>query len=454
MKTSLYNNCRPAEGPGRALAFNSFSGALIEVSAEQANFLAAQHSFDPSQLRAKDAELLEDLYRNGFVVDDDVDEFNLLKRRHDRAKHSRHQLDITISPTLDCNFGCFYCYQGRTKERMSQQVQDEIINFIAQHKGLEELKLSWFGGEPLLCLDIIESMSERIDALSRKMGFTYSAQMTTNGFDLDRERVAILRKCHVNNFQITLDGPPDLHDKRRNLVTRSNGTFWQIVEGIKLLNEAGATVIIRSNVDKTNIERVEELIDILDQEGLQQNSFYLGQVKPYSEKVKRVSKVFLSKAEMGQYDARVQKYLAQKNFRAKADVHFPEPKNTYCSANRTHAYVIDHDGETYKCWAEIGDHSLSLGQLRDLPPPELAEEKASPCAQRWHQWTPFDEAKGCATCKMLPICMGGCAFSGMTILNNVPECIKFKFNLEETLVKKAAQLRGIKKQANAVGAEA
>ena len=70
-----------------------------------------------------------------------------------------------------------------------------------------------------------------------------------------------------------------------------------------------------------------------------------------------------------------------------------------------------------------------------------AEEVVSPCAQRWHDWSPFDEEKGCATCKMLPICMGGCAFSGMTILNNVPECIKFKFNLEETLVKKAAQLR-------------
>lgn len=441
MKTSIYNNCRPAEEPGRALAFNSFSGALVEVSRNQADFLSGQHAFDPSGLTGQTAELFKDLYRNGFVVDDDVDEFNLLKRRHDTAKHSRHQLDITISPTLDCNFGCFYCYQGRTKERMSQQVQDEIIDFIAMHEGLKELKLSWFGGEPLLCLDIIEAMSERIEALSKKMGFTYSAQMTTNGYDLDKERVAILRKCHVDNLQITLDGPPDLHDKRRNLVTRSNGTFWPIIEGIKLLNKAGSTVIIRSNVDKTNIDRVEELIDILDQEGLHQNSFYLGQVKPYSEKVKRVSKVFLSKAEMGEHDARVQKYLAQRNFRANVDVHFPEPKNTYCSANRTHAYVIDHDGETYKCWAEIGDHSLSLGQVRDLPPPDLAEEVVSPCAQRWHDWSPFDEEKGCATCKMLPICMGGCAFSGMTILNNVPECIKFKFNLEETLVKKAAQLR-------------
>lgn len=443
MKTSLYNNCRPAEAPGRALAFNSFSGALMEVSAEQADFLAGQHIFDASQIQEKDAGFLRNLYRNGFVVDDDVDEFALLKRRHDRAKHSRHQLDITISPTLDCNFGCFYCYQGRTKERMSQQVQDEIIDFIAQHEGLEELRLSWFGGEPLLCLDIIEAMSERIEDLSKKMGFTYSAQMTTNGYDLDRERVAILRKCRVDNLQITLDGPPDLHDKRRNLVTRSNGTFWAIVEGIKLLNEAGSTVIVRSNVDKTNIDRIEELIDILADEGLHQNSFYLGQVKPYSEQVKRVSKVFLSKAEMGEHDARVQKYLARKAFKASADVHFPEPKNTYCSANRTHAFVIDHDGETYKCWAEIGDHSLSLGQLRDLPPPDLAEEKASPCAQRWHDWSPFDEEKGCATCKMLPICMGGCAFSGMTILNNVPECIKFKFNLEETLVKKAAQIRRV-----------
>ena len=47
---------------------------------------------------------------------------------------------------------------------MSYEVQNSIISFIKDfiNKGVKVIDISWYGGEPLMCLDVIESLARRI----------------------------------------------------------------------------------------------------------------------------------------------------------------------------------------------------------------------------------------------------------------------------------------------------
>jgi uncharacterized protein len=82
---------------------------------------------------------------------------------------------------------------------------------------LEHLTVSWFGGEPLLALDIIEELSEAIVEWTNRHGVTYQAEMSTNGYYLSKETLQRLLKYKVNRFMVTLDGSKDVHDSRRAL---------------------------------------------------------------------------------------------------------------------------------------------------------------------------------------------------------------------------------------------
>lgn len=52
----------------------------------------------------------------------------------------------------------------------------------------------WFGGEPLLEMNLIQSVSERLMEICRKNRKIYSAQITTNGYTLTEEIFSKLLK--------------------------------------------------------------------------------------------------------------------------------------------------------------------------------------------------------------------------------------------------------------------
>lgn len=74
---------------------------------------------------------------------------------------------------------------------MDQDVQDATIQFIknAVLKGTRKLDISWYGGEPLLYPEIVESLSRKINAiaqekwLSCKYAYGYKWLLVNPGFD-------------------------------------------------------------------------------------------------------------------------------------------------------------------------------------------------------------------------------------------------------------------------------
>ena len=48
------------------------------------------------------------LFDNGFVIDDDCNEIDIIRNRNEKAIHSKDYM-LVVLPTLNCNFKCWYC---------------------------------------------------------------------------------------------------------------------------------------------------------------------------------------------------------------------------------------------------------------------------------------------------------------------------------------------------------
>ena len=158
---------------------------------------------------------------------------------------------LTIMPTEGCNFRCPYCYEDHTPISMTRQMINQLQAFIsAQAPNFPFINISWFGGEPTLCKDIILETSALILSLQTKYHFQYTASMTTNGYLLNRENFQQFYSAGITNYQITLDGWN--HDKTRPHVS-GKGTLQTILANLVSLStlpkeEYPFHIILRHNI--------------------------------------------------------------------------------------------------------------------------------------------------------------------------------------------------------------
>src|SRR5205823_631489 len=135
--------------------------------------------------------------------------------------------------------------------------------------------------------------------------------------------------------------------------------------------------------------------------------------------------------------------LARRGFDAGRTANYPRNARA-CDANRMNAFVVDPDGDLYKCWTEIGNKAASIGTIRDL---KGSNHEEGDREVRWLTWEPF-EYSDCVECKMLPICMGGCGCQAMFLNNGRPECKEWKYSLEHYVRSRFAFEKNLKETVN------
>lgn len=176
-------------------------------------------------------------------------------------------LRLTILTHGDCNFRCLYCYEQFENVPMSQQTMDNIVKFTEEklkNGNYKILRASWFGGEPLLGYKTILYLSDKFQELAIQYDVEFIADMTTNGYLLDKRKFQVLvEKCKCTTYQITIDGTKESHDQQR-VMKNGKGTFERIYNN---LLEAKASlldfvIILRFNISKVNFNQVQGFMDL------------------------------------------------------------------------------------------------------------------------------------------------------------------------------------------------
>lgn len=222
------------------LVFNLLTRELIHLSHEE----------------HKNFTSLDYLKENWFVVSDgtkEKDYADFLKWVVSaRQPKSKEITSFTIFPTTDCNARCFYCFElGHSRIPMSCETAEKVVRYIKEHCGGKEVKIAWFGGEPLFNMQAIETICAGLC----KEGIAFKSTMTSNGYLFDD---AVVQKAvsdwKLKRIQITLDGTEKIYNKIKAYIYRDGSPYQVVLANIERLLDANIYVSIRLNLDLYNAD--------------------------------------------------------------------------------------------------------------------------------------------------------------------------------------------------------
>ncbi|MFP3596055.1 radical SAM protein [Chryseobacterium sp. SIMBA_029] len=396
-----------------------------------------QHAIN-EEFHKIDENIYKTLLEKEFVIDKELDEYNSIMYINKEAREKTNFLGMTIQPSANCQLGCHYCGQTHTKDYASndliQKYYDRTKYLLENNQSYNGLAVTWYGGEPLMGYSSIKKTSKKLIELCKEKGFSYVADIITNGLSLKPKLFEdLVKECKITHYQITIDGTAESHDKRR--ITKSGEpTFDIIMRNIvdivntEIYKEYDCNISIRVNIDKTNYQFVEPLIDCVISNNLQ------GKVSMYFATI-----VDFGGNDAGK-DSLSKDFFAQKEidwlfkcYENNIDVGAILPKRSYsvCMVENKDSEVWDAFGNIYACWEfpysetyEKGD-SL-IGNL--FEPVDTYNQNAT--LRNWSEVVDSGEV-WCKTCKHLPVCGGGCPKSWH---EGTPACPPFKSNYKEKLL--------------------
>ena len=229
--------------------------------------------------------LVSDMKESGCIIEDNVDELKRLEFFRNVAKYDLTNFALTVAPTLDCNFRCKYCFETHSKGIMNEEIQNSLVNFVEKRlSSAKNFSITWYGGEPLLAKNIIFNLSEKFLELCEKNNIAYDAFIITNAALMDDNDIENFKKYKILGAQITIDGPKEIHDRRRRNV-KNESTFDRLIDKLNELLNNNLTAICRINIDKENINYVDELLENLRNriDKYRELKIDFGQVTPFTD---------------------------------------------------------------------------------------------------------------------------------------------------------------------------
>ncbi|UCE25822.1 MAG: SPASM domain-containing protein [Candidatus Zixiibacteriota bacterium] len=429
MKASRFNKVVEIES-GNRLLFNADTGAIAELPPESYSNVK-KLLFAPAKAEtAEDRKLVDQLLYGGFLSEPGFDEIAHLKVENGRHRFGNPLGFIGIAPTFECNLTCGGCSSRNQKGRMTKLVEKAALKFVArQIKKCDELQVCWFGGEPLLGIETIERLHRGIAESAAKYDTTLQGStIITNGYLLDAKMAKRLKEAGVTGAQVTLEGPPEIHDSRRKLPD-GTGTFDTVLGNIAAVAEE-LDIVVRISVLENDPEAAVEVVEILEKQGLLSKiGFYFGPAESGCDACDSV----VGQCRLDDKEVEVQlgiyRRLAE-SVSNRMDYPYLIPFRR-CGFDSSRSFLVAPTGYVFKCWEQAS------ARVDDSVCNVFGDDPES--FQQSNQWRftafdPFDSSE-CVKCDILPVCMGGCPIAIEDRSNMIKSgCSPWRKNLEELLV--------------------
>lgn len=147
MKKSLYNNELRLSSDYH-LIYNTYTNAFLVIGDSLYKEYQSLNALDISKAHPF---FYSQLLQAGCFVEDEEDEIEKLKKRIAEIDNQSEQYMLTINPTMNCNFSCWYCYENHiAKSKMPPEILEHVkqhITKISSNKELKKFNMCFFGGE-------------------------------------------------------------------------------------------------------------------------------------------------------------------------------------------------------------------------------------------------------------------------------------------------------------------
>ena len=331
-----------------------------------------------------------------------------------KSPRAFHVMTKPIGPI--CNLDCEYCFylekEDLYPETRSFRMNDETLeNYVKQYieaQQINEVTFAWQGGEPTLMGVDFFKQAIRYQQKYRRTGMTIQNTFQTNATLLDDEWGQFFKR---NKFLIgiSIDGPPEIHDKYR-YDKRGRPSSEQVIRGLRILQEHKVDYNILCVVNRHNAEYPKEVYNYFKELGAEFMQFipavehFDGEnVSPRSVTAKQYGK-FLSAifdewvvSDIGKifvqiFDVALEAWMGY--------------NPSLCVFNETcgDAMAIEHNGDLYSC-----DHYVTpdyfIGNIEDT---SLADLVDSPFQRKFGTDKKETLPEYCRNCEVKFVCNGGC----------------------------------------------
>lgn len=405
--------------------YNSYTNSYISVTKEV--YKEIKKFIESNDISSLEKNIKDDLIKNKNIVNSDMDILNILKFKSFQNRFKSSHLRLVIAPTVDCNFSCFYCFEGYKKPvYMTADTENNIIKFIKSFN--KNVSILWFGGEPLLNFKSIKSISKKLK--TEKIQFNSS--IITNGYLLTEEKVDNLNELKINTVQVTLDGIGEQHNKRRPHKKGYN-TFDKIVANLDYLvpyaEKNKIYVTVKVTIDKDNKDAYSKVFDFLKKRYPDQFNKTIGTGLNFVDKRENnsVTNCYFNTERIEYY-----KYLFNTGFDKeflKRDLYpiFGSGTNE-CMMRTVNSFGIGPNGFIYKCLEDFGNEDIAIGNIN------TGTFNENLLAKYTVGLDTYDDNE-CLNCPFLPICGGGCPYKKLHAekQDNTHNCTLYKSCIKDIM---------------------
>jgi uncharacterized protein len=404
MKRSKYNVF--LEKDASFYIFNQLSSAFFEI--DEQLFHTLQNEDLVLESIAK--EDIDFLFEGNFLCDNDLIEENVILKRNRIARYGNHIARITIMPTMNCNFKCWYCYESHVESKMDMDTREAVILFIkniVRKNRIQSFHLDWFGGEPLLYFEeIMYPLAKELLLFCKEENIQFIHGITTNGYLINLDMIQKMKEIKLTTFQITLDGNAHFHNKTRFSKT-DRQTYDTIVHNIENLCREFEFIFmtLRINYTPQNLSTIDEIADSFSTDVRNKIMIMPQIVWQYKKDINSTTDNISQKLAV----------FSDKGYNVK-NVFLPTANAVNCYVENMFQFVVNYNGDLYKCTARDFNEKNKIGQISP-------EGLMIPTANYYKYFvSSYFENPECLACKLLPSCFGMCLQK--KVENGIPKCPK------------------------------
>ena len=411
-------NLRTTADDGRYIVWNSYTGAISIFNPQQRK---AIQSLLRDGYVGEERGIIKYLTDRGFLVPKDANEYRQIQFGFGQMHYRNDVLELILLASEDCNFRCTYCYEDFKRGTMRPSVREGIKKLIekkAPH--LRQLTIGWFGGEPLYGFKALEDLGPFFVDITDKYSIKFVSHITTNAYLLTPDVAEKLLAWKVVNYQITLDGMREQHDKKRP-ARDGSGTFDTIIANLRALKqrEESFRVRLRVNYDYQNYPHLDDLVALLEEAFAGDPRFIVA-----FHAVGRWGGANDGALEVCELDEgktmreRLRKLALSKGFGTPGTLRdMNGAGKNFCYAARPYNFTIGADGKVMKCTVALDKHAHNIvGQVTPDGELNLNVENMA----RWVEPS-FESDPLCEKCVLLSTCQGiACPMA--RIQNNTRPC--------------------------------
>lgn len=327
-------------------------------------------------------------------------------------------LNLILSPAgTRCNCECTYCGQDHDGKAMTWDHEGVALLKFIRNRAPKHLCIDFFGGEPLCATPFVLRFCDEISKICYETGMEFSGSMTTNATLLTIDLFHKLLDRGVCEFQITLDGTEEHHNRLRPLRNGDN-SYRMIMANILNIRSLPTdySIILRTNFDNHSCKQevvasyLQEIKELIGDD----SRFTLRFRPAYDWGGDIDTQNLCSKMRSSEATSQCDQMAAAMGFRL-ADLHLWGAGGHVCYAGKQNSFFIEPGLKVKKC--TVSEEEFNHVGI-------ISESGMFVANSNWNLWVSKSEtAENCGICLWQPTCLGvGCKL--MMISKVSDSCLK------------------------------